>query len=394
MLRRLLRIQAHLIENPRNGGVMRALSADAALQHGLNPSANIIDELHAHRDGALFTALTTGTLAREQPFTLWITTAGARDSFLGEMYAILDGGSGDLEDRGSLRIYRDRANGILIWWYGAPDGADIEDPAVWRTANPASWLQDGRELRKEFERLRSRGALTEWRTYHLNQFVQALEAWLPADRWAACAGAATLDAREPTYASVRVARDHRSAAVAIAQRHGDGVVLRARVFESDDLVDGDVLDLAEVEAHLLELARRYPARVVAEVTSHAGGRVRRHPRPGPEITYHGSFFQRSRQLLEGQGLVLVAQPDSPARLAPAAAQLRGLVTERKLVHDGDPDLARHVGNVVVKETQAGAVPRLPGAHDARIDAALAAMHVVNRAMTAPRPTSRTVRNLR
>jgi phage terminase large subunit-like protein len=84
-LRRLLRVQTHLLENPRNGGVMRALSADAALQHGLNPSANIIDELHARRDGALYTALTTGTLAREQPFTLWITTAGARDSFLGEM---------------------------------------------------------------------------------------------------------------------------------------------------------------------------------------------------------------------------------------------------------------------------------------------------------------------
>ena len=27
---------------------MRTLSADAALQHGLNPSANFIDQLHAH----------------------------------------------------------------------------------------------------------------------------------------------------------------------------------------------------------------------------------------------------------------------------------------------------------------------------------------------------------
>ena len=47
LLRRHLRIQTHLIECPRNGGLMRALPADAALQHGLNPSANIIDELHA-----------------------------------------------------------------------------------------------------------------------------------------------------------------------------------------------------------------------------------------------------------------------------------------------------------------------------------------------------------
>ncbi len=40
-------------------------------------------------------------------------------------------GPGELEDRGSLLVYRDRANGVLIWWYGAPRDADIEDPAVW-----------------------------------------------------------------------------------------------------------------------------------------------------------------------------------------------------------------------------------------------------------------------
>ena len=141
LLRRHLRIQTHLIECPRNGGLMRALSTDAALQHGLNPSANIIDELHAHRDGALYTALTTGTLAREQPFTLWITTAGARESFLGEMYSVMETGSGELEDRGALRIYRDRANGTLNWWYGAPDDADIEDPSASCPSSPsiASW---------------------------------------------------------------------------------------------------------------------------------------------------------------------------------------------------------------------------------------------------------------
>ncbi len=75
-LARHVSVRTTLIECPRNGGVMRSLSADAALQHGLNPYANIIDELHAHRTADLYTALTTGTGAREQPFTLWISTAG------------------------------------------------------------------------------------------------------------------------------------------------------------------------------------------------------------------------------------------------------------------------------------------------------------------------------
>ena len=57
--------------------------------------------------------------------------------------------------------------------------------------------------------------------------------------------------------------------------------------------------------------------------------------------------------------MLVEQPDSGARLAPAAAQLRGLVFEGKLSHDGDPDLARHMGDVVVREIQAGPMPQQP-----------------------------------
>ena len=151
---------------------MRSLSADAALQHGLNPYANIIDELHAHRTADLYTALTTGTGAREQPFTLWISTAGVdAPGILVELHASMFDGPGELEDRGSLLVYRDRANGVLIWWYGAPRDADIEDPAVWLAANPASWLRDGRYLSQEYARLRARGALLDWRRYHLNQFV-------------------------------------------------------------------------------------------------------------------------------------------------------------------------------------------------------------------------------
>jgi phage terminase large subunit-like protein len=115
-LSRHVTVRTTLIECPRNGGVMRSLSADAALQHGLNPYANIIDELHAHRTADLYTALTTGTGAREQPFTLWISTAGVDGpGILSELHASMFDGPGELEERGSLLVYRDRTNGVLIW---------------------------------------------------------------------------------------------------------------------------------------------------------------------------------------------------------------------------------------------------------------------------------------
>ena len=187
-------------------------------------------------------------------------------------------GSGELEDRGTLRIYRDRVNGTLIWWFGAPDDADIEDPAVWRAANPASWLQDGKELGKEYARLKARGALTEWRTYHLDQFVEQLEGWMPDADWRACAGDVRLRADEPVYACVRVAHDHRTAAVASAQRQGERVVVSMRTFAAPE---GEYVAAAAIERHLRDLHARYPARVIAEVTVRAAGRTERALDPGP-----------------------------------------------------------------------------------------------------------------
>jgi hypothetical protein len=48
-------------------------------------------------------------------------TAGvAGEGILAELFESMFSGTGELEDRGSLLIYRDRVNGTLIYWYGAP----------------------------------------------------------------------------------------------------------------------------------------------------------------------------------------------------------------------------------------------------------------------------------
>ena len=388
LLRRHLRIQTHLVECPRNGGLMRALSADAALQHGLNPSANIIDELHAHRDGALFTALTTGTLAREQPFTLWITTAGTAHSFLAEMVRVMDTGPGRLERRGALRIYRDRVNGTLIYWYGAPDGADIEDQSVWRACNPASWLNDGKVLAKEYARLKARGALVEWRTYHLDQFVEQFSRWMPEDAWEACSGDPVFDARLRAYVCVRVAHDNRSAAVAIAQQQGDQVVLRVRTFPEHPPAEDEYVDAASIEEHIQGTHKRYPAHVVAEIIYHVGGQIHRLPRHGPEVLHHGAFFEPSRQRLSSAGIVLVDVPSTAERIGPAAAALMQLVTSRSLVHDGATGLTSQMARLVARPTPKGWA--LTSGTAEPIVAAQAAMLAVHRALTAPRPPSRAI----
>ena len=206
-----------------------------------------------------------------------------------------------------------------------------------------------------------------------------------------CAGEAGLEPNLPTYACVRIAHDHRSAAVAVAQKQGDRVVLAVRTFPDVPLPAREYVEAEPIEGHLVDLHHRYPARVVAEVTFHVGGKAYQRPRPGPEVLHHGAFFESSRQRLERQGLVLLDFPSTAERIGPAAAVLMQLVTSGALVHDGDAELARQMARVVARPLPRGW--SIASGTDEPIVAVQAAMLAVQRAMTAPRPVSRRVRGL-
>lgn len=218
--------------------------------------------------------------------------------------------------------------------------------------------------------------------------------WMPLEAWEACEDR-SLDmvATEPVYACVRVAHDHRSAALAWAQRRGDRVVVRSRVFDDDELYDEAVLDVRHIEAALLELHRIYRGRVLMPKRYSPKGKERFVPVPGPEVAYHGSFFERSAQVLSAKGMALIDLPDSQERLAPASETLLELALSGKLAHDGDAELAAHVYAVDAKPAVKGWTLS-PHSDRVRIHAATAAMHAVHRAMHADRPQSRRVRGLR
>jgi phage terminase large subunit-like protein len=351
-------VRRYNLECPKNGGIARSLSSDGALQHGLNPSCNIIDELQAHKDDTLWTALTTGTGARDQPITLWISSAGPNDEgILAGLLASMRDGPGELEDRGSLLIYRDRANGVLIFWYGAPRDADIEDPAVWLACNPASWLSDGVYLRKEFARLRARGALLEWRMFHLNQFPGREEHWL-ADApgaWEGCVDASVpLNVALPVGVGVFKTTHSDAASIAVAQRQGERMVLRVQMFEPE-AATGRV-SLEAMRTHLRELRGSHPlAQARDEKTKRA--------LPGPAIAYDRWSFAESAEELEQEGLNMVDFPQYASTMGPASGKAYELITTRRLIHDGDARLAEHVANTQAVITDRGMkiVPERAGA---------------------------------
>jgi phage terminase large subunit-like protein len=333
------------IECPRNGGIMRSLSSDGALQHGLNPSCNIIDELHAHKNGELYTALTTGTGAREQPFTLWISTAGAvGEGILADLYESMFSGSGELvQASDSLLIYRNPASRTLIYWYGAPKDADIEDPAVWRACNPASWLQDCQSLSEAFVGMRDQGALGEWRRYHLNQFNAHEDTWLKSGTWAATIGDLALDAAYPIGVGIDRSPDGEQIGVVVAQKQGDHVVTRAQLFgpESTGMASTEAVRVA-----LRELRLTYPLPQTAEEKT-------RRPIPGPAYGFDPASLPDFADALNQEGLNMVEMSMTPAVMAPPSMMTYELITTGRLVHTDDPIFAEHVANTTAMLTDRG-----------------------------------------
>lgn len=223
-------------------------------------------------------------------------------------------------------------------------------------------------------------------SYNVRTSGLADNAWMPPEAWRICAGKPVLDVRYPVFAVVRIAHDHFTAAVAIAQLQGDQVALRVTTFpvkRTDDLVP-----VEELEAHVTALRKDYPARVLMAKRFHPKGKEHHVQVPGPEIVYGGSFFEGSAQRLRAKGMALVDIPDTSERLAPAAETLRGLVVEQKLTHDGGSELGRQIGAVLAKEVAKGWIPAEAG------PAARAAIVAVHRAMTAPRSGPSQLRRIR
>ncbi len=322
--------QRYLILGP-GGSVIKRIAADGKLQHGLNPSAVIVDETHSlmtPRQEELWNALTTASGARDQPMTLSITTAGYdKASILGRLFdsAIR---MPRVERRPGLTIARDVDTGFLFWWYGLRDEDDVDDKSLWMAANPASWITE-----EDLERQRESPTVDElvWQRLHLNRWTKTRDAWLPAGLWESLGS----DEEIPDGADVIVAADvalvNDSTAIAVAHKREDGkIMVKAKVWAARDdavahvILPGGRVDLEVIEDHIRALAQQYNVR---------------------ELVYDPRFFERSAQTLSEDGLMVAPIDQSSRRMLEAYAAFYQACREERIQHDHDPVLARHVESV-------------------------------------------------
>lgn len=353
-LRNLCDVQRDRILLKETGAIFRVLSSDAPRQHGLNPSLVIIDELHAHKDGDLYEALTTGDLAREEPLTVTITTAGVdiEGSILGEVFTRCAGPNFKY-DREAAKILPsdDKPADMLFEWYAVAD-EDIDDPEAWERANPASWVTLERLKAKAPPRTKQ----SSWERLHLNRWTAAEEAWLPPGAWDACEGDAEFEEGEEVYLGVDMGRKRDTAALVLAagttrtatvtkvvddeevevevqQRPVKAMVWGVWADKSKpapkahELVDEKV-DFSLVEDAIREACRLYDVR---------------------EVAYDPWRFDKSAETLEDEGIPMVEYPQTNERMCPASQGLYDDVIEKLIVHDHDPVFAAHLDAAVARD---------------------------------------------
>jgi phage terminase large subunit-like protein len=348
-LRDWLTVMKDSITCKSNHGVFRVLAADAGTNYGLNPSGVVIDELHVHEDPELYYSLTTGQLAREAPLVVSITTAGFdRDSIC---YSLYERGR-ELMETGGIEAMRKAA--FLFKWYEAPATATVQDMDGWQAANPSSWIR-AVDLKRESERLPE----SVFRRLHLNQWTEAEDAWIKPHQWDACKGTPIFDPNKPLECiavDVGVRRD--SSAFVWGQWHQDTLHIGQEIMLPED--EGDTFGVADIRARLAQRYRSHTAK---------------------EVGYDPWSFRESAEILAEMGIPMVEFPQNNSRMAPASEQLYELVTERRLVHDGNREMRRQVLAAVVQPTDRGGWRISKRKSLERIDAAMALAMTADRATT-------------
>ena len=337
-------VGAHNIHVLASGSKFEALSAEGSTLDGLNIHFGCIDELHAHKTRTVYDVVETGTGKRDNSLLWVITTAGSNRS--GICYEVrtfltklLDG------------VFDDPSQFGII--YGLDDGDDWTSEEALVKANP-NW---GISVRSEVlaplqaKAMQLPSAINNFKTKHLNEWVNADTAWMDMRAWDACADA-SLDleafAGQPCWIGLDLASKTDIAALMMVFSHPtvpDAYAVFGKYYLPEDTVNGagnsqysgwmragrltvtpgNVIDFGWIEADLTDLVSRFAVQAVAFDPFQA--------------------TQLSTRML-AEGLPMIEVRPTVLNFSEPMKGLEALVLQRKLIHDGDPVLGWMASNVV------------------------------------------------
>lgn len=337
-------VGAHNIHVMRSGSKFEALSAEGSTLDGLNIHFGCIDELHAHKSRTVYDVVETGTGKRDNSLLWVITTAGSNRS--GICYEVRTFVTKLLDN-----VFEDDSQFGII--YGLDDGDDWTLESALIKANP-NW---GISVRPEVlaplqaKAMQMPSAVNNFKTKHLNEWVNADTAWMDMRAWDRCADISLnieAFAGQPCWIGLDLASKTDIAALLLVFAHPEiagGYAIFGRYYLPEDTVHensnsqysgwmksgrltvtpGNVIDFSWVEADLIELTSRFSVQAVAFDPFQA--------------------TQLSTRMMT-EGLPMIEVRPTVLNFSEPMKTLEALVLQGKLIHDGDPVLGWMASNVV------------------------------------------------
>ncbi|OQC42291.1 MAG: Phage Terminase [Acidobacteria bacterium ADurb.Bin051] len=357
------------------------LGADHNTLDGLNPSAVLVDELHAHKTRHLLDVLETAMGSRRQPLLFAITTAGhSRASVCWELHEY------------ARQVLETAVDDPSFFAYVAAmePGDDWTLEATWARANPNLGVSVKLDyLRRECEQAqRIIGKQNAFRRLHCNDWTEQRNRWLELEVWDRCSAPVDLDtlAGRRCFLGLDLSTNRDVTALVayfppeeegepgevlpfffipeagIPERvRGDGVPFDT--WSELGLVTatpGDAVDYSWIRERIHRLREESMVDVV-------------------EIAYDPWGATQFAPELAAEGFVMVPTRQGWQTMAPALRELERLLLLGRLAHGGHPVLRWMVSNVAVVEDSAGNVRPHKGASADRIDGVVALAMAVHRA---------------
>lgn len=365
----------------RNASIFKPLSRDQQGNlDGLNIHCAIVDELHGHKDRGIWDVLETATGAREQPLIWAITTAGSNRA--GICY----------EQRSyTLKILKglhrdDTYFGII---YSIDEGDDPFDEKSWEKANPNYGVSvDPSDLRRKASKAKQMAsALSNFKTKHLNVWVNADSPWMNMTSWEACADK-TLDEADFQGENCIIAADLATKTDIAAKiklfskLHEDGT-LHYYAFGTYFLPEEAVEDGRNSSYRGWE-QEGYLTTTPGNATDF--GVVENSIRDDCTLFHvEDAVFDpwqsaHMMQNLQADNLPVAEYRQSVQNMSMPMKELEALVLSKRLHHDGNPVLAWMIGNVVCHtDAKDNVYPRKEQPQN-KIDGAVALIMALGRAL--------------
>lgn len=359
----------------------QVLSSEADRAHGVSAHGVIVDEIHVQKNPDLYNVLTKGSGdARRQPLQFIISTAGDNIHSIG--YELFQKAKDILEGRKT-----DPAIYPVV--YAADPEDDWTDPNVWKKANPSLGITFPESaLREACDSARQNPTEENvFKQLRLNIWTKQAVRWMPMEKWDLCAF--PVDAERlrgcPCYAGLDLSstqdltalvlvfpptgEDDKYSILPFCWVPEETIGIRSRKDHVNyDLwarqgfirtTEGNVVDYDAIEQFVLDLREQYDIR---------------------EIAYDRWNAQQLVNHLADEGLAMVPFGQGFVSMSNPTKDLMRLTLEQKLAHGGHPVLRWCMDNVVVQTGPAGNIKISKARATEKVDAAVALVMALDRAL--------------